>query len=180
MRLLSFFHSHRDIAALRPRLYRLAYAWCHDAGLADDLVQDTLTRAILHRSQLQEEQALLGWMIAIMKNVWYDHLRRSRTHENIDDWAEVIYCPGEAPDDACGKGQLIDCLRWAVSRLPMGQRQVLTLIDLEEMSYAETARFLGIPVGTVMSRLARARSALKLSMASRQMKRATPHLRRVI
>lgn len=180
MGLLNFFQGHRDIAALRPRLYRLAYAWCHDAGLADDLVQDTLTRAMSRRVQLQEERALLGWTIAILKNVWFDHLRRSRIHENIDDWAEVIYCPGDAPDEACGKGQLIDCLRWAVSRLPMGQRQVLTLVDLEEMSYAETARALDIPVGTVMSRLARARSALKVSMASRQMQRTTPHLRRVI
>ena len=180
MGLLSFFQCHGDIAALRPRLYRIAYAWCHDAGLADDLVQDTLARAMARRAQLQEQQALLGWMIAILKNVWYDHLRRSRAHENIDDWAEVIYCPGEAPDDACGKGQLIDCLRGAVSRLPMGQRQVLTLVDLEEMSYAETARILDIPVGTVMSRLSRARSALKVSMASRQVNRTTPHLRRVI
>ena len=89
-------------------------------------------------------------------------------------------CPGEAPDEACSNGQLIDCLRGAVSRLPMGQRQVLTLVDLEEMSYAETARILDIPVGTVMSRLARARSALKMSMASRQVNRTTPHLRRVI
>lgn len=180
MGLLSFFQGHGDIAALRPRLYRLAYAWCHDAGLADDLVQDTLARAMARRGQLQEQQALLAWMIAILKNVWYDHLRSRRAHENIDDWAEVIYCPGEAPDDACGKGQLIDSLRVAVSRLPMGQRQVLTLVDLEEMSYAETARILDIPVGTVMSRLARARSALKISMASRQVNRTTPHLRRVI
>lgn len=180
MRLLNFFQGHRDIAAFRPRLYRLAYAWCHDAGLADDLVQDTLARAMSHRSQLHEEQALLGWIIAILKNVWFDHLRRNRTHENIDDWAELIYCPGEAPDEACGKGQLLDCLRRAVSHLPMGQRQVLTLVDLEEMSYAETARILDIPVGTVMSRLSRARSALKLNMASRHAKRVTPQLRRVV
>jgi RNA polymerase sigma-70 factor (ECF subfamily) len=178
--LLSFFHRHKDIAELRPRLYRLAYAWCHDTDIADDLVQDTLARAMLHRAQLQDEQALLGWMIAILKNVWYDHLRRNRVHENIDDWAEVIYCPGEAPDEACGKGQLIDCLRWAVSCLPMGQRQVLTLVELEEMSYADTARALDIPVGTVMSRLARARGALKIIMTSRQVKRVTPHLRRVV
>ena len=180
MRLLSFFQCHRDIAMLRPRLYRIAYAWCHDAGLADDLVQDTLARAISHRAQLLEEQALLGWMIAILKNIWYDHLRRSRVHENIDDWAEIIYCQGEAPDETCGKGQQIECLRWAVSCLPMGQRQVLTLVDLEEMSYAETARILEIPVGTVMSRLARARGTLKASLASRQGRRAPPRLRSVI
>lgn len=180
MGLLTFFHRHKDIAELRPRLYRLAYAWCHDAHIADDLVQETLARAMSRRAQLHDEQALLGWMIAILKNAWFDHLRRSRVHEDIDDWAEIIYCTGEAPDDACGKGQLIDCLRWAVSCLPMGQRQVLTLVELEEMSYADTALALDIPVGTVMSRLARARSALKISMASRQVKRVTPHLRRVV
>jgi len=180
VKILSFFHHHRDIAAFRPRLYRLAYAWCHDAGLADDLVQDTLTRAMSRRDQLQDEQALLGWMIAILKNVWFDHLRSKRVHEDIDDWAEFIYCPGEAPDDTYGKGQLIDNLRWAVACLPMGQRQVLTLVDLEEMSYAETAQALNIPVGTVMSRLARARGALKVSMANRHVKRAAPLLRRVV
>lgn len=179
MGLLNFYKYHRQIAALRPRLYRLAYAWCHDNGLADDLVQDTLARAMSRSGQLKDEQALLGWTITILKNVWYDQLRRTRVHENIDDWAEVVYAPGETPDDACGKGQMIDCLRWAVSRLPMGQRQVLTLIDLEEMSYAETARVLDIPVGTVMSRLSRARGALKISMANQQGRRVVSHLRSV-
>lgn len=179
MGLLSFYKYHRQIAALRPRLYRLAYAWCHDNGLADDLVQDTLARAMSRSGQLKDEQALLGWTITILKNVWYDHLRRTRVHENIDDWAEVVYASGETPDDSCGKGQMIDCLRWAVSCLPMGQRQVLTLIDLEEMSYAETARVLDIPVGTVMSRLSRARAALKVSMANQQGRRTVSHLRSV-
>lgn len=180
MGLLGFLHPHRDIAALRPRLYRLAFSWCHDAALADDLVQDTLVRAMVRRAQMLDERALAGWAMAILNHVWLDHLRGRREYENIDDLAEVICCPCDTPEETLQRGQLIGRVRAAVARLPMGQRQALSLVDLEEMSYAETARILDIPVGTVMSRLSRARVALRELLANSQVAHPVSRLRSVI
>jgi RNA polymerase sigma-70 factor (ECF subfamily) len=165
--------------ALRPRLHRLAFAWCHDAALADDLVQETLAKALARAAQLKAEGALASWLVAILNNCWRDHLRRSRDHLCLD---EALDCPdmrSRGPEDSCCHGQLVDCVRRAVGRLPLGQREVLTLVDLEEYSYAEAAAALGIPVGTVMSRLARARAALREHLLEFRNERPAPALRRV-
>ena len=179
MQFLFFNRAHPELEALRPRLYRIAYAWCRDAALADDLTQDTLTKALTRANQLREERALLGWLIAILNHCWLDHLRRGREFEDIDDWSEVTDTGGDTPEDACCRGQVIDCVRAAVARLPLGQRQVLTLVDLGECSYAEVAQILQIPVGTVMSRLARARMALKEHLSGSMQTQTAPALRRV-
>ena len=179
MKFLFFNRPHPELEVLRPRLYRIAYAWCRDAALADDLTQDALTKALTHASQLREERALLGWMIAILHHCWLDHLRRDRDFEDIDDWSEITDTGSDTPEDACGRGQVVDCVRAAVTRLPLGQRQVLTLVDLGECSYAEVAQILEIPVGTVMSRLARARVTLKDHLSGSLQSPVAPALRRV-
>ncbi|MHB1085018.1 MAG: RNA polymerase sigma factor [Thiobacillus sp.] len=149
------------IEAQRPVLYRIAYAWCHDPSLADDLVQETLSKAWVRRAQLREEASLKAWMVAIMNHCWLDHLRKRRDFENVDDWQDKLESGADTPEASCNREQVISCVRAAVARLPLGQRQVLTLVDLEEFGYAEVAGILGIPVGTVMSRLSRARTSLK-------------------
>ncbi|MGF1642716.1 MAG: RNA polymerase sigma factor [Thiotrichales bacterium] len=179
MGLISFGTQGHGLEQQRPRLYRLAYAWCHDVALADDLVQETLSKALARRAQLRDDAALVGWLVAILNNCWRDHLRRSGDFEDIDELHSSLPSPGVSPEEACGRGQLIECVRAAVARLPLGQRQVLTLVDLEEMSYAEVAQTLSIPVGTVMSRLSRARAALKSCLAQAQSKQAASTLRRV-
>ncbi len=169
-----------SIEALRPVLYRIAYAWCHDAALADDLVQETLSKAWSRRSQLREETALKAWMVAIMNHCWLDHLRGRRHFEDVDDWQDELESAAESPEACCNREQVIACVRAAVARLPLGQRQVLTLVDLEEFGYAEVAGILDIPVGTVMSRLSRARASLKTMLdAALQPPAAQPKLRRV-
>lgn len=168
------------IEALRPVLYRIAYAWCHDAALSDDLVQETLSRAWARRAQLRDEAALKAWVVSIMHHCWLDHLRSRRDFDDVDELQDVLESGAETPEACCNREQVIACVRDAVARLPLGQRQVLTLVDLEEFGYAEVAGVLDIPVGTVMSRLSRARATLKTLLdVSMQQPAAQPRLRRV-
>lgn len=152
----------------RERLYRIAYAWCHDATLADDLVQDTLRKALTHAEQLRDPAAMDAWLLRILTNCWRDHFRSQRDTLDIDD---MELADEKTTDGQHEQGEIVKQIRQAVATLPIGQRQVLTLVDLEGSSYAEVADILGIPIGTVMSRLCRARQALKtllLNDANRQ------------
>lgn len=168
MRLFSFAFQAQDFRArierARPRLYRLAFSWCHDAALADDLVQDTLYKALKSAGQLRDMAVLEGWLFKILANGWRDHFRRQRNIQDIDDMDELPFTDGFGPEDLRGQSELAARVRKAVASLPLGQRQVLTLVDLEDASYSEAADILNIPVGTVMSRLCRARAALKIQL----------------
>ena len=170
-----------SIEAQRPVLYRVAYAWCHDANLADDLVQEALSKAWARRSQLRDEASIKAWVVSIMNHCWLDYLRSRRDFEDVEDWQDELESSFDTPEVCCDREQVIACVRSAVARLPLGQRQVLTLVDLEEFGYAEVAGILDIPVGTVMSRLSRARASLKnlLETASQQQRISQPLLRRV-
>ena len=179
MVMMLFGFGRSKIEALRPLLYRIAYAWCHDAALAEDLTQESLSKAWLSRAQLREEKALKGWLITILNRCWIDHLRARHTCDDIEDWSETLETGQDGPEAACGRKQIIDCVRVAVARLPLGQRQVLTLVDLEECTYLEVAEILEIPVGTVMSRLSRARAMLKGFFNQSMAQAGQPHLRRV-
>ncbi|MBW8329869.1 MAG: RNA polymerase sigma factor [Thiobacillus sp.] len=168
------------IEAMRPVLYRIAYAWCHDAALADDLVQETLSKAWTRRAQLRDEASLKAWMVSIMNHCWLDYLRSRRDFDDIEDLQDELESAAESPEACCNREQVIACVRAAVARLPLGQRQVLTLVDLEEFGYAEVAGILDIPVGTVMSRLSRARAGLKsLLEPATQQSAVQPQLWRV-
>jgi len=148
------------IADARPRLYRTAYAWCHDACLAEDLVQEAMAKGLKSVHQVKDELVLEAWLYSILNNCWRDHFRRMRPQANID---EIMELPSGDPDPEQNhaESELVMRVRRAVARLPLGQRQVVTLVALEEMSYGGAAQALGIPVGTVMSRLSRARLALR-------------------
>lgn len=148
------------IKASRARLYRLAFAWCHDSTLADDLAQEALTRGLSRLAQLREAEKLMSWLSAILHRCWIDTLRARR--QDIDDelLAELPSdLPG--PDSHAERQETVSRVRGAVAALPLGQRQVVTLVDLEGFSYAEVAEVLEIPIGTVMSRLCRARGSLR-------------------
>ena len=169
-----------SIEALRPVLYRIAYAWCHDTALADDLVQETLSKAWVRRAQLRDEFALKTWMVSIMNHCWLDHLRSRRDFDDVDDWQDSLESGADTPEACCDRTQVVASIRAAVASLSMSQRQVLTLVDLEEFSYAEVAAILNIPVGTVMSRLSRARASLRLLLElPAQLSSAQPILRSV-
>jgi RNA polymerase sigma-70 factor, ECF subfamily len=177
---LFFGPSRPSIEVLRPMLYRIAFAWCHDAALADDLVQEALSKGWTRRAQLRDESALKAWMVSIMNHCWLDHLRSRRDFDDVEDWQDELESTADTPEVCCDRERVIACVREAVARLPLGQRQVLTLVDLEEFSYADVAGILDIPVGTVMSRLSRARASLKSLLGpAMQQSAAQPQLRRV-
>lgn len=146
----------------RPRLYRLAYSWCHNAALADDLVQETLIKAIKNTSQLRDPALLNSWLFSILANCLRDHYRQHREMDDIEELEDFRYAQETTPEDEHSQTQIVLQVRKAVAKLPMGQRQVITLVDLEELSYIEVASILDIPIGTVMSRLCRARQAMKM------------------
>ena len=148
------------IADLRPRLYRLAYAWCHDTGLADDLAQEALAKGLKSVNQLKDDTVLEAWLFSILHNCWRDHFRRQHPQADMDEIMELP-AAGPTPEQYLSENQLVGRVRQAVAALPLGQRQVVTLVDLEEMSYGAAAQALNIPIGTVMSRLSRARLALR-------------------
>jgi RNA polymerase sigma-70 factor (ECF subfamily) len=177
--LLLDFGGRRRLEAMRPRLYRLAYAWCHDASLADDLAQEALAKAMARQDQLREEAALEGWLFSILNNCWRDHLRNRRDFADIEDVDEVVLSHDDSPEKLYASRQATRRVRRAIASLPMAQRQVVTLVDIEECSYAEVAAILAVPVGTVMSRLARARQALKATLLKEEAGAGRPMLRRV-
>lgn len=148
------------IAEARPRLYRAAYAWCHDACLADDLAQEAMAKGLKSIHQLKDETMLESWLFSILNNCWRDHFRRMHPQAGID---EVMELPSDdpTPEQNHADSELVRRVRHAVAALPLGQRQVVTLVALEEMSYGAAAQALDIPVGTVMSRLSRARLVLR-------------------
>ena len=148
----------RQIKACRARLYRLAFSWCHDAMLADDLVQDTLSKALQRYDQLRNDDALDAWLFAILNNQWREYLRRNRPCEDIDD---MMFVYDRTPEYWHIRQQTVDHVQGAIAELPLGQRQVITLVDIESMPYMQVSEVLDIPVGTVMSRLSRARKTLQ-------------------
>lgn len=169
MKLFEFSFKNRAAAQqlrnCRQRLYRIAYSWCHDAMLADDLAQETLSRAMQKLDQLKNENRLDAWLFAILNNQWREYLRRSRPCEDID---ELVFGHDETPEYWHDRQQTVDQVQLAITELALGQRQVITLVDIEGLSYAQVSKALDIPVGTVMSRLNRARTALQEKLQKKQ------------
>jgi len=143
-----------------PALRRYARALTGDAWAADDLVQDTLERACSKWRLWLAGSNLRAWLFTLMHNLSVTQVRRSMrqaeagTCVNVDDVAQELV----APDGSTA--QSLD-LQSCLLRLPQDQRIVLLLVSLEDLSYEEVARITGVPIGTVMSRLSRARSRLR-------------------
>ena len=158
------------IAEHIPRLRRYARALAGDQHAADDLVQDTLERAINKRHLWRPGSDLRAWLFAIMHNVFVNQLRSRQAHpeDALDDDA----LPAVAPTD--GARLEIRDLQTALALLPPEQREVVLLVGLEQLTYAEVASALGIPIGTVMSRLFRGRERLRLLVTGGQ---STPALK---
>jgi RNA polymerase sigma-70 factor (ECF subfamily) len=142
----------------RSQLFRVAYSWCRDAALADDVVQETLIKAYKKSDQLRDPKAARSWLFSILSNCYNDHYRRNRETEDIDN---ITIVDNRTPESETRELQIVGKVRDAVAQLGEGQRQVITLVDLEGFSYVEVATILNIPIGTVMSRLCRARKSLK-------------------
>jgi RNA polymerase sigma factor (sigma-70 family) len=151
-----------DVTALLeqqiPALRRYAYALLRDHAAADDLVQDTLERALSRWSLRRADGDLRAWLFTIQRNLYISSWRRTRrrgSEVSIDEASVPSIAPRQ---EAVLEAQ--DVLA-ALDDLPEEQKSILLLIGVEDFSYDEAARILGMPIGTVMSRLARARHRLR-------------------
>lgn len=151
----------QEVVAMWQRLYRMAYSWCHDPHLAADLVQDTMAKALKNHQQLRDRAALQGWLFVILANCWRDHCRRVRDTVDIDTIELDHDSDLEMDSDRI---ELLQRVRTAIARLSPDHREVLTLVVLEGMAYDDVARVLDIPIGTVTSRLCRARGMLRRNL----------------
>jgi RNA polymerase sigma-70 factor (ECF subfamily) len=165
---------HRSLEQEIPRLRRYARALTRDAARADDLVQETLTRAVQKQHLWQPGTDLRAWLFTIMHNQNVNQVRRGMRDSAID--LETCSQTLVATTDPTASRQLRELER-ALGELPEDQRQVILLVGLEGMSYEQTAAALNIPVGTVRSRLSRGRDALRslMNMEDRRPTRATEY-----
>lgn len=147
-----------EFAARRNKLYRIAYSWCHDAVLADDLAQEAIFKAIKNAARLRDVGTIDTWLYRILFNCWQDHLRvKGRNVEFVEmhDEGQLEHA------ESYQQSQIVDRVRASIEQLPMSLREVVTLADFAGLSYAEIAEIIDVPIGTVMSRLFRARKNLK-------------------
>jgi len=150
----------RQMTALLPRLRRFAVSLTGNAADADDLVQDTIERALKSLHQWQQGTRLDSWMFRIAQNLWIDAMRARRVRAGVlsdPDDAENVAVDG-VRDNEARLTYAATCR--ALQELPEDQRTVVALVLIDGMSYRDAADTLGLPIGTVTSRLARAREAL--------------------
>ncbi|MDB5914341.1 MAG: polymerase sigma factor [Ramlibacter sp.] len=143
-----------------PALRRYARSLTGDAWAADDLVQDTLERACARWQLWAAGSDLRAWLFTLMHNLFVDAARQATRQAghghrvDVDDVANELVGSSGVPDQAMD-------LQRCLLRLPPEQREVLLLVSLQDLGYEEVARIVGVPVGTVMSRLSRARARLR-------------------
>ena len=116
----------------RERLYRMAFAWTHNPHLADDLVQQTLYKALNNQRQLKDLGAAEGWLFRILSNCLKDHYRAKR---EVLSPEEIVIADHDTPEHETEQQQLVDKVRLAVRRLPLAQCQVVRLVGLEGSIY---------------------------------------------
>ncbi|WP_423066560.1 sigma-70 family RNA polymerase sigma factor [Devosia sp. CN2-171] len=148
-----------EIEASVPALRRYARALTRNPDRADDLVQDCLERAIRKRNLFAPSGPVQAWLFRILLNIWRNDLRFERRRGDQIPIDSLIAEPSVAPAQP-GRIALSEMSR-AIDRLPDDQREALLLVVLEGLSYRDAAGILGIPDGTLMSRLSRARLALR-------------------
>ncbi|MBM3605448.1 MAG: RNA polymerase sigma factor [Alphaproteobacteria bacterium] len=148
------------LVRLLPNLRRYALSLTRRPDLAEDLVQITVERAIAHATSHDASQRLEPWLFRITRNAFIDMTRRQRTEGtrvDITDHPDILFTDGAATTEA---RLMLQATQAAIVRLPVDQAEILTLVCIEGLSYAEAAEVLDLPKGTVMSRLSRARLAL--------------------
>ncbi len=154
-----------DMVALVPQLHTFARSLCRDGVRADDLVQEALMRAINNVQRFEPGTNLKAWLFTIVRNEHYSQLRRSKFEAQGMD-VELLPEPSVPPDHD-GKLELRDLNR-ALASLSPGQRTALILVSVSGFSYEEAAEICGCAVGTIKSRVARAREALLELLEGRQ------------
>jgi len=160
---------HTGLVALLPELRSRALRLCSDRAAAEDVAQDTIERALRFADQYERGTNLRAWAFQILFSVFVTRWRRRRRERNAlenlasDPCAWTVPTGFVRPD--AGPGSLTASTRRKLDSLPEGFRAVVVMVDLEQRSYRDAARELGVPVGTVMSRLHRGRKLLAAQMA---------------
>lgn len=149
-----------ELVALLPRLRRFARSLCGDATLADDLVQLACERALKAQASFEEGTRLDAWVFRILRNVWLDGIRKTKSEGVSEPVEDAVGLSGEDGRRTAHASLAAGAVMEAMGRLAPDHREVLTLVCVEDLSYREAADRLGAPIGTVMSRLSRARKAL--------------------
>lgn len=150
----------RGLVAMAPELFGRALRMSRSPHIAEDLVQDTVERAIRFESHYQPGTNLRAWVYQILFSVFVTRCRRSRRERNAMDVLSTDPCAWTAADDVNEMAGLSPSMIRALQALPASFRDAVVLVDLEEMAYKDAAKKLGVPVGTVMSRLHRGRKML--------------------
>ncbi|WP_029921999.1 RNA polymerase sigma factor [Nevskia soli] len=149
-----------ELTALLPRLRRFALVRTGSLDAADDLVQAACERAWVARDTWKPGTRMDSWMFTIMQNLHIDEIRTAATH-GIRESAETLeVVPDQRWSQGMEAGLALEQVARIMKQLPESMRVVLALVPIEGLTYQEAADVLGVPVGTVMSRLARARSEL--------------------
>src|SRR5580692_219025 len=146
-----------ELVELLPRLRRFARSLAGNVSDADDLVQVAIERALAKSEQLRAGAPLAGWMFGILRNAWIDEARARGRRKRVfvpEELGEQVADPNSA------RAQMLP-VQQAMERLPDEQREVIGLVLIEGLSYREAADIVGVPVGTITSRLARGREALQ-------------------
>ena len=160
-----------DVIGWLPQLRRYARALTGDRAWADDLVQDTAERALARWTAFRPDTNLRAWLLTILRHLYIDQLR-VRREIAVDDesapWRNLEAPHGEVD------GLVLRDVQRALYYLPVEQREVLLLVGVEELTYQEAASALGVPVGTVMSRLSRAREHMRALLTEGPTRKSPP------
>jgi len=165
----------KELTRQIPRLRRYAHVLCYNAADTEDLLQATLERALSRLSQWQAGSDMRAWLFTIMHNVSVNQHRKQKYHQQMisdQDYDLDQFSTGNHSDQT---DSIVSEVEAGLNRLPADQREVLILVGIEELSYRQTAEVLGVPIGTVMSRLNRARQRLREIVFEQEQ----PALRRV-
>lgn len=154
------------LTALLPRLRRFAHSLSRNSADADDLTQATIERALRSRAQWETGTRLDSWLYRIMRNLWIDTVRSRARKEDLQVPVEEAERIGDDPRSAIEASIDLQKAMATMQRLPDEQREVVALILIEGFGYRECSEILGLPLGTVSSRLVRGRTALLQMMGN--------------
>jgi RNA polymerase sigma-70 factor, ECF subfamily len=158
----------RDLVVLIPHMRAFARSLCGDASEADDLAQDALARALKSRDGFAMGTNMKAWLFMILRNQFYSDKRRSWRSSSLDpEVAEATLVANDDPDSTLE----LDDVRQALQMLPESQREALVMVGAGGLSYEEAAEITGTAIGTVKSRVSRARKALAEILESGAFKR---------
>ncbi len=150
-----------EIVAMLPRLRRFARSLAGQPADADDIVQVAVERALMRLDQFQPGTRLDAWLLTIVRNAWIDEARARQRRGKVFADAELGERVGDGGEAAAHEKLEANEVRKAMQSLPEEQREAVALVCVEGLAYREAAAALGVPIGTLTSRLARGREALQ-------------------